>query len=73
MQLPKAKLSGFDNQLLKMSCQTVDYNFPQTVLGDLLDLELKQKWAPKHSLFQFQTANLTQKTAPSTVYFADRA
>ena len=43
------------------------------VLGDLLDLELKQKWAPKHSLFQFQTANLTQKTAPSTVYFADRA
>ena len=36
------------------------------VLGDLLDLELKQKWAPKHSLFQFQTANLAQKTAPST-------
>ena len=27
MQVPKAKLSGFDNQLLKMSCQTGDYNF----------------------------------------------
>lgn len=50
MQLPIVKLLGFDNQLLKMSCQTVNYNFPHTVLGDLLDLELKQKWAPKHSL-----------------------
>ena len=27
MQVPIAKLLGFDNQLLNMSCQTGDYNF----------------------------------------------
>ena len=27
MQVPIVKLLGFDNQLLKMSCQTGDYNF----------------------------------------------
>ena len=77
MQVPIAKLLRFDNQLLKMSCQTGDYNFFSygTWRPSGFTIILKQKWAPKHSLLnqKIQKANLAQKTAPSVVYFADRA
>ena len=34
------------------------------VLGDLLDLELKQKWAPKHSLLRQKTGKKIPNSKP---------
>ena len=80
MQVPIAKLLGFDNQLLNMSCQTGDYNFSSYGTWRPSGFRTEGKMGTQTFSIvsenrnkKFQTANLAQKTAPSTVYFADRA
>ena len=73
MQLQKAKLSGFDNQLLKMSCQTGDNNFSSHGTWRPSGFRTEAKMGIQTFSIPIPNGKPGPKDSTFYVYFADRA